>query len=59
MAAMTYLDLSHLQVVGGFLLFAGLFILKEVASGALKEAGKELWMWAKGQRLATRSLPPL
>jgi hypothetical protein len=45
--AITYPDLSNLQVVGGYLLLAGLFLLKEVASGALKEAGKELWVWAK------------
>jgi hypothetical protein len=36
-----YPDLSNLQVVGGYLLLAGLFVLREVASGALKEAGKE------------------
>jgi hypothetical protein len=47
-AAIPYPDLSHLQVVGGFLLLAGLFVLREIASGALKEAGKELWMWARG-----------
>ena len=40
---MDMLDPSTLQVVGGWLLIALLFVLREVASGALKEAGKELW----------------
>ena len=53
-AAIPYPDLSHLQVVGGFLLFAGLFVLKEVASGALKEAGRELWVWVKSRCTARR-----
>jgi hypothetical protein len=34
--------LSNLQVVGGVVLLAGLFVLREIASGTLKEAGKEL-----------------
>jgi hypothetical protein len=46
-AAMPSPDLSHLQVVGGLLLFAGLFVLTDIASGARKEAGKELWVWAR------------
>jgi hypothetical protein len=46
-AAITYPDLSNPQVVAGYLLLAGLFLLKEVASGVLKEAGKELWTWAR------------
>jgi len=46
-AAMTYPDLSNPQVAGAYLLFAGLFVLREVVSGALKESGKELWMWAR------------
>ena len=50
-AAIPYPDLSNLQVVCGYLLLAGLFVLREVASGALKEAGKELWVWARGKRL--------
>ena len=28
-------------------MLAGLFVLREVASGVLKEAGKELWVWAR------------
>jgi hypothetical protein len=44
---MTYPDLSHLQGAGGYLVLAGLFVLREFASGALKEAGKELWTWAR------------
>jgi hypothetical protein len=38
-AAMTQADLSNLQVVGGYLVVAGLFVLREITSGALKEAG--------------------
>jgi hypothetical protein len=49
-AATTYPDLSHLQVVGGYLALAGLFMLREFASGTLKEAGKELWKWAREKR---------
>jgi hypothetical protein len=33
---MTYPDLSHLQAVSAYLMLAGLFVLREVASGALK-----------------------
>ncbi len=40
---MDVLDPPTLQVVGGWLLVAMLFVLREVASGALKVAGKELW----------------
>ena len=47
MAAIPYPDMSHLQAVGGFLLFAGLFVLREITSGALNEAGKDLWVWAR------------
>ena len=46
-AAMAYPAWSNLLVVGGFLLFAGLFVLREIASGALKEAGKDLWGWVR------------
>jgi hypothetical protein len=53
-ADVTYPDLSNLQVVGGFLLLAGLFILREFASGALKEAGKDLWGWVKTRRSTRR-----
>jgi hypothetical protein len=49
-AAMTYPDLSNLQVVGGGLLLAGLFVLREITSGALNAAGKELWVWARERR---------
>ena len=41
MAAMTYPDLSNLQVAGGYLVLAMLFVLREIASEVLKEAGKE------------------
>ena len=43
-------DPSALQVVGGLLGLAGLFVLREFAAGALKEAGKEFWGWARGRR---------
>ena len=46
-AAMTYPDLSNLQVAGGYLVLAELFVLREITSGALKEAGKELWIWTR------------
>jgi hypothetical protein len=46
-AAITYPDLSNLQVAGGYLVLAGLFVLKEITSGALKEASKERWVWAR------------
>src|SRR5215212_5322242 len=45
--AMEFLEPATLQVVGGFLLLAALFVLRELASGALKEAGKDLWIWAR------------
>jgi hypothetical protein len=46
-AAIAYPDLSNLQVGSGYLVLAVPFLLKEVASGALKEAGKDLWVWAR------------
>jgi hypothetical protein len=39
--------MSNHQVVGSALLFAGRCVLSEIVSGALKEAGKELWTWAR------------
>ncbi len=39
---MDVLDPPTVQVVGGWLLVALLFALREVVSGTLKEAGKEL-----------------
>jgi hypothetical protein len=51
---MTYPDVSHLEGIGGFLLFAGLFVLREITSGAMKEAGKDLWAWAKNRRSTQR-----
>jgi hypothetical protein len=47
---MDSLDPSALQVVGGFLVLAGLFVVREFASAALKEAGKAFWGWARGRR---------
>lgn len=47
---MIEIEPSTLQVVGGFLMLAGLFVLREIASGALKEAGKDLWNWARHLR---------
>jgi hypothetical protein len=46
---MDTIEPSSLQVVGGFLMIVGLFVLRELASGALKEAGKDLWIRAKGR----------
>ena len=46
-AAIPYPDVSHLQIVGEFLTLAGLFVLREITSGALNAAGKELWDWAR------------
>jgi hypothetical protein len=46
---MDNIEPSSLQVVGGFLMIVGLFVLRELASGALKEAGKDLWIRAKGR----------
>jgi predicted metalloprotease len=46
-AAITYPDLSNVQVVGGFLTLAVLFVIREFASGALKKAGEEFWIWAR------------
>ena len=48
---MTYQDVSHLQIIGGYLVLAGLFVVREIASGALKEAGKELWTWTREKLL--------
>ena len=50
MAAGTYPDWSNLQVVGGLLMLVGHFALRGIASGALKEAGKELWVWTRNRR---------
>lgn len=47
---MDSVDPSALQVVGGFLVLAVLFVLREIVSGALKEAGKDLWAWAREKR---------
>jgi hypothetical protein len=51
---METLDPSAFQVVGGMLLLVGLFVLREIVSGALKEAGKDLWGWAKMRRSTRR-----
>lgn len=37
------LEPSALQVVAGFVLLAALFVVREIASGALKKAGEDLW----------------
>jgi hypothetical protein len=47
---MPYPDVSHLPVAGAYLMLAELFLVKEVASGALKEAGKDAWVWARKER---------
>ena len=38
---------SAAQVVAGLALLVVLFMAREVAAGALREAGKDLWRWAK------------
>jgi hypothetical protein len=40
---MIVIDGSALQVVGGLLLLAALFVLREFASGALRQAGEDFW----------------
>src|SRR4051794_27221065 len=46
-------DPSALQVVGGFLTLAVVFVLREFASGAMTKAGEEFWVSARRRR--TRS----
>jgi hypothetical protein len=36
--------------LGGILTLVVLFVLRELTSGVLKEAGKELWGWARRRR---------
>jgi hypothetical protein len=43
--------------LGGILTLAVLFVLRELTSGVLKEAGKDLWGWAKCRRRADRMRP--
>ena len=38
------------QLVAGVALLVALFLVREVASGALREAGKELWKSAKRRK---------
>ena len=47
MATLPYPDVSTLQLVGELLTLAVLFVLREFASGALKKAGEEFWIWAR------------
>jgi predicted metalloprotease len=56
MAAMTYPDVSHLQIAGGFLVLALVFMLREFASGALKTAGEEFWVWARHRRSSDQAV---
>lgn len=48
---MESLEPSVLQVVAGLALLVALFVVREIISGALREAGKDLWTWIK-RRLA-------
>jgi hypothetical protein len=41
--------------LGGILTLAVLFVLRELTSGMLKEAGKELWVWARSRRRGCQS----
>jgi hypothetical protein len=36
--------------LGGIITLAVLFVLRELTSGVLKEAGKDLWTWARRSR---------
>ena len=36
--------------LGGILTLSVLFVLRELTSGVLKEAGKELWAWSRARR---------
>ncbi len=47
---MIVIDGSALQIVGGILLLAGLFVLREFASGALRHAGEDFWDRIKARR---------
>jgi hypothetical protein len=47
---MDALDVSELQVIGGVLMLVALFVLREFASGALKKAGEEFWLWVRRGR---------
>ena len=38
---------SAWQVVAGFVMLVVLFVAREVASGALNAAGRDLWAWVK------------
>ena len=44
---MDHVEPSVLQVVAGFALLVALFVVREIVSGALREAGKDLWTWIK------------
>jgi hypothetical protein len=46
-------DVPELQVIGGFLMLAALFVLREFASGALKQAGEEFWLWLRRRAAGT------
>ena len=39
-----------LRAIGGIITLAVLFVLRELTSGVLKEAGKDLWGWARRRR---------
>jgi hypothetical protein len=47
---MNLMEPAPLQIVGGVLVLAGLFVLREFASGALKKAGEEFWIWVRHRR---------
>jgi hypothetical protein len=46
-ATISYSNLSNLQALSGFLVLVLVFFLREFASGALKKAGEEFWVWAR------------
>jgi hypothetical protein len=47
---MDAIEPPSLGPVGGIITLVVVFLLRELASGALKEAGKDAWGWAKARR---------
>lgn len=55
---MIVIDGSALQIVAGLLLLAGLFVLREFASGALRHAGEDFWDRLRSCSAPKKSEPP-
>jgi hypothetical protein len=58
MATMDAIDPVNLEAAGGIIMLVVVFLVRKLASGALKEARKNFWGWAKAQR-SQRRQPPL